>query len=449
MLVSLLAGLLLVVTASPAGAQGTTEFMRRLEKVTNAYRDGRYAEALAGSRGLIAQFPEVAELWLWHGSIAEYMGEFDEALAAFNKARLLAPSAPKAHYRLGGFLVRLGEYDQALTHLDWMVTSYAWDIRWKFLHGSPDEKAALVKEHPSLEYIAQLKIDILMEKGDLETARRLAREFGIVQPNHDYCGQARQRAGQPTRETLFKTQRLAALSTPPDPDCVWWYGQWLADEGYVRLAQRMVIEGTRLTPSAVNKASGERYLRVRLSGGRPISKRAEQLAMIARQRYVREGDRDGAVGLLQEAIRLEPTFARPYMHMARITWEGGDRGSTLAWLERAIKADPDCWRAHRNLGQALERLGRFADAELRLRTAVELFGDDVGGRLMLARALYAQGKFEAYVRETRQALQFAQTWSRNQLPEVREFLATYERAGAGSALPPAPDPRVLIGWNQD
>jgi len=194
---------------------------------------------------------------------------------------------------------------------------------------------------------------------------------------------------------------------------------------------------------------GERYLKIRLIDGRQISKRAEQLAIIGRQRYLRERDAAGATQLLEEAIRLEPTFPRPHLHLARIAWDRKEHASALSWLERALQVDPEHWRAHRNLAQVLVGLGRFADAEPRLRRALDLFADDPGAHLMLARALYAQGKYEEYVKETRAALQLTSTWSKQQFPEVRDFLAKHEAGDEPAGLPPAPDPRILMGWNQD
>src|SRR5262249_47125087 len=232
--------------------------------------------------------------------------------------------------------------------------------------------------------------------------------------------------------------------SPPQATC-----GWLTDEGYVRLAQLVIAEAARLTTSTVNQQLGERYLRIRLMNGRQISKRAEQLTIIGRQRYLRERDASGATQLLEEAIRLEPTFPRPYLHLARIAWDRNEPERALSWLERALQADPEHWRAHRNLAQALVSLGRFADAEPRLRRALQLFADDPGAHLMLARVLYAQGKHEDYVKETRAALQITATWPKQPFPEVREFLAKYEAGGKVTALPPTPDPRILMGWNQD
>ncbi|OLD97424.1 MAG: hypothetical protein AUG80_11770 [Candidatus Rokubacteria bacterium 13_1_20CM_4_68_9] len=395
-----LVALLLAILVWPAASAAESDLAAQVERVTKAYRDGRFQDALTDARDLVQRVPGDPTARTLYGSIAEYIGEFDEALVAYAQARTLAPDHPGAQFRMGSLLVRLGAYDQALTHLDFFVTSFPWEVRWKFLNGQPEQKAEIVKSERGLEAIAQLKVD-------------------------------------------------AALATPPDADCVWWYGQWLTDEGYVRLAQIVVAEATRLTTSATNRQLGERYLKVRLIDGRQISKRAEQLAIIGRQRYLRERDAAGATQLLEEAIRLEPTFPRPYLHLARIAWDRKEHASALSWLERALQVDPEHWRAHRNLAQVLVGLGRFADAEPRLRRALDLFADDPGAHLMLARALYAQGKYEEYVKETRAALQLTSTWSKQLFPEVRDFLAKHEAGDEPAGLPPAPDPRIIMGWNQD
>src|SRR5207245_10077623 len=124
-----------------------------------------------------------------------------------------------------------------------------------------------------------------------------------------------------------------------------------------------------------------------------------------RQRYLRERDASGATHLLEEAIRLGPTFPRPYLHLARIAWDRSEHERALSWLARAIQADPEHWRAHRNLAQALVSLDRSAEAEPRLRRALELFVDDPGARLMLGRVFYAQCKYVRYVTAMSIALQ--------------------------------------------
>src|SRR5213594_1360146 len=420
-----------------------------LERAQAEFQAGRYAEALAEARRAADSAPTSVRALTARASMAECLGEFNEARTFYDRAVALAPDDPGVIYHTASFAVRVGEYDRALGLLDRLLALHPRHVRWLFQWAPLVAQAWLLRENPSLEHIVQIKIDILTEKGDLEQARTLARAYAIVKADQNYCGeaQAKQQASA-GRDEIFKAFRLATLGQPEAADCIWWYGQWLSDEGYVRLGRLMVMEGTRVTASAANRESGARYLKIRLGGNREVPKRAEQLFLIARQRYLRDGDVDGATRLFDETIRLAPTFARPYSYRAAIAAELGDREAALAWLRRGLQADPDSWRTHRNLGKLLSDLERYPEAEMHLRKTVQLFGDDAGGRLALARVLYAQGKYDDFAKEARVAVAFLANL-KAPVPEVRDFLAKFDRWGPGAALPPAPDPDVIIGWNYD
>src|SRR5438034_362429 len=219
----------------------------------------------------------------------------DEARAFYDRAAALAPDDAEVLYRTASFAVRVGDYDRALAQLDRLLALHPRHVRWLFQWAPTNMQPTLLRDNPSLEHIVQIKIDILMEKGDLAQARYLARAYSIVKTGENYCAHANEKSRSgAAREEVFTAFRLATLGQPDAADCIWWYGQWLADEGYVRLGRLMVIEGTRVTPAAGNKESGARYLRIRLGGDREVPKRAEQIFLIGRQRFLRDGDIDGA-----------------------------------------------------------------------------------------------------------------------------------------------------------
>jgi len=437
------------VVAADAAQERPASTGSDLDRAQAAFEAGRYGEALGLARRAANAAPTSVRAQMVRAGMAEFMGEFDEARTYYDRAAALAPDDPELIYRTASFAVRVGDNDRALAQLDRLLALHPAHVRWLFQWAPTSTQPALLRDHPSLEHIVQIKLDILTEKGDLAQARQLARSYAIVKPGENYCDEAlaKSRAGA-EREETFKAFRLATLGQPEAADCIWWYGQWLSDEGYVRLGRLMVIEGTRVTASAANKESGARYLKIRLGGNREVSKRAEQLFLIARQRYLRDGDIDGATRLFDETIRLAPTFARPYSYRAAIAAELGDREAALGWLQRGLQADPDSWRTHRNIGKLLSDLERYPEAEMHLRKTVQLFGDDAGGRLVLARVLYAQGKYDDFAKEARAALAFLAT-GKVPVREVQDFLAKFDRWGPGAVLPPAPDPRTILGWNYD
>src|SRR5262249_57787383 len=171
--------------------------------------------------------------------------------------------------------------------------------------------------------------------------------------------------------------------------------------------------------SAASRESGAGSARMRVGGNRAVPRRAEQLFLIARQRYLREGDLGGAPRLFDECIRLAPAFARPYNYRALMAADQGDREAALAWYGKGLKADADSWRTHRNLGKLLSEMERHPEAEMHLRKTVELFGDDAGGHLALARVLYAEGKYDEFLKEATAAVTFLN--AKTQIVDVREF----------------------------
>jgi tetratricopeptide (TPR) repeat protein len=439
------AGLALAVAGTGLAADSPAVL---LERASTAFRLGKYQAALESARAAAQGAPRSLPIVLAHAGMAEFLGEFDEAGRAYAQAQAIVPSDSVVRYRVAVYAVRIGDYDRAVRELDAILKEQSRPMQLLYDYAPRTVQLRLLDRYPALQQLTQVKIDVLMEKGDLATARKLAAGYGIVDAGHDYCAAAREEQARGNRDEVFRAFRLAALGQPDAADCVWWYGQWLTDEGYMRLGRLMVEEGTRATSSAGNKASGVRYVRVRLGGDRPVPKRAEAVFLVARQRLLRDRDVAGAARLFDEAIRVAPQFARPYNYQARIAWHQGDAEAAVGWLTRAVTADPESWRSHRNLGQFLASLERWSEAETHLKRTVELFDDDAGGRLAYARALYALGRYDEYVTQTRRALTFAGGRS-DELQPVAEFLLRFERWGPGPALPPAPDPHLLLGWNYD
>jgi tetratricopeptide (TPR) repeat protein len=412
-----------------------------------AFAAGRYPDALSEARRAAGAMPSSVPALTAHAAMAEFMGEFDEAQTAYAAAAALAPDQPDLLYRRASFAVRTGDYDGALALLDRVLASQPREARWLFAWAPSALQSWTIRRYPALEHLVQMRVDILMEKGDLAQARAVARRRGIVNADST-CTNARQRPSDTSTDATFRAFRLAALGDPGAADCVWWYGQWLTDAGYIRLGRLMVQEAWRVAPSQGNKDSAARYLRVRLGGTRDVPKRAEQLFQIAVQRYRRDGDADGARRLFEQAVALAPGFVRPHAYLANLALDDGDEAGAVVWFERAVASDDASWRTRHDLGRLLDRLERYAEAETHLRKAIELFGDDIGGRLDLARVLYAQGKHDEYATLTRSTVAFAQSFGAR-LPEVREFLDKFERWGPGATLPPAPDPALILGWNHD
>lgn len=422
-----------------------------VERAQVAYTQGRFRDALAAARRAAEAAPRSLPAQLIHAAMAEIMGEFEEAGHAYAQAQRLAPADDTTRYRVASFATRIGEYDRALHELDAILASQPDTAQLVFRWAPTFLQRPLLQYKPALARFVELQIDILLEKGDLEGARRLARRHAVVDPARDYCAEANHRKHtRGASHDIFRAFRLAALGQPTAADCLWSYGQWLTDEGYMRLGRLMVEEGTRVTTLVADKDAGERFVRVRLGGPHVVAKRAESLFMIAKQRYLRDGDVEGAARLFDDCLRMSPAFARVYSYKARLALDDADRERALRWLRRGTEADPESWRTWHNLGRLLLADERWAEARQALARSLELFPDDVGARLALARASYVEADWDGYRTHTRSAVDIARRADgADRVKEPAEFLAKFERWGPGAALPPIPDPPLILGWMED
>jgi hypothetical protein len=63
--------------------------------------------------------------------------------------------------------------------------------------------------------------------------------------------------------------------------------------------------------------------------------------------------------------------------------------------------------------------------------------------------LYAQGKFDEYVKETSEALKLAKGFGGHELPGVSAYLEAYKQGKPRQVLPPSPDPPIIAGWKYE
>jgi tetratricopeptide (TPR) repeat protein len=116
---------------------------------------------------------------------------------------------------------------------------------------------------------------------------------------------------------------------------------------------------------------GEVYL-FRAQPQEAIEQFSDELAIdpIMWRAYWRMGDAYNRLGKLDEAQRaltralwLNQDFSAPYIILGQIELKRGDPELAAAYLEHALKMDPNNHDAHYNLGLALNKMGRTAEAQ--------------------------------------------------------------------------------------
>ena len=122
----------------------------------------------------------------------------------------------------------------------------------------------------------------------------------------------------------------------------------------------------------------------------PTEEDLEFLSASIREAYrgsYRDGRRDLVDYLADFADSAEALCA-----LGKLELICGSLDDALEWAGRWAELEPDNPHAALLVAQVLERKGRYADAEERLRTCLSLDGDFIEGRAALARLLFERGK---------------------------------------------------------
>jgi Tfp pilus assembly protein PilF len=110
--------------------------------------------------------------------------------------------------------------------------------------------------------------------------------------------------------------------------------------------------------------------------------------------YAAEGDRDRAMADLDEAIRLDPKFAFPYVSRGNLHVLAGSLDSALADYNRAIELNPKLAVAHQYRGSFYYGKGDFDRAIADLAEAIRLNPRDELAYRNRGKAHLAKGEFD-------------------------------------------------------
>jgi tetratricopeptide (TPR) repeat protein len=90
------------------------------------------------------------------------------------------------------------------------------------------------------------------------------------------------------------------------------------------------------------------------------------------QCYVAKGSPERALAALETGTQANPYTADAFINVARFHLEQNDLGSARLWLAKAVAAEPESARAHREYGTLLIRLGRRDEGIEHLRKSLSL-----------------------------------------------------------------------------
>jgi len=110
-----------------------------------------------------------------------------------------------------------------------------------------------------------------------------------------------------------------------------------------------------------------------------------------------QGDLKGAQAAFRNVTAMDPGYADGPVNVARAQLQEGDVDGAVAMLEQALKVSPRLAKAHYFLGVALKTLGRYGEALEHLRLAADQYPRDRVVLNQIGRVHFLERRFDAAI----------------------------------------------------
>ena len=117
-----------------------------------------------------------------------------------------------------------------------------------------------------------------------------------------------------------------------------------------------------------------------------------------------QGDLKGAQAAFRNVTAMDPGYADGPVNVARAQLQEGDVDGAVAMLEQALKVSPRLAKAHFFLGVALKTLGRYGEALDHLRVAAEQYPRDRVVLNQIGRVHFLERRFDDAIASFTRAL---------------------------------------------
>jgi HemY protein len=343
------------------------------------------------------------------------------------------------------------------------VAILVWSLL-RFIWHSPEQVSLFMRNRRAMRgYHAISRGLIAIGSGDAQAARRAAGEANRLSPSEPLAlllsAQAAQLSGAPDQaERAFRAMaergdtRLLGLrglyveaQRRNEPQAARLYAEEAAkNEQGVNWASQAVLEFRCAAgdwPGALDRLD-----RMRRDLDKDVYRRQRAVLLTARALALTDSDRDAALMLAREAVKLAPSLVPAAVLAGRRLAEAGERRKATRLLDAAWRANP-----HPDLAEAYAstRLGASARERLaRLRTLAEKTPESIEGALAVARAAIDAREFS----EARRALSSYQSAPTRRVALLMAEIEDGEHGDAGRArqwmaraVQAAPDP----AWTAD
>jgi len=376
-------------------------------------------EALANFRDAARLSPDSAEVQLALGEVAEILGEFDQALSAYQAAARRSPS-PKTWARVGHMADRMGNVNLAVQALEGAYgpwRQHAWaglkvgTATFGICTGAVWPAVLMVLTHcvpaankygnaafdASRERVPEEVFSILVEATQRERALFLARGRNWLRDGADYC-RARDLPVGPETAGL-----LAMLLQPERAACNVELGTQATDDGLANIGRQILLIQAEKASSPEARKRAEWMLRYRLPDHQ-VAKMAESLNVTGYRLQHRLKRPPEALEAFQRAIAADPAFSWPYNNIGLLYMNQNDDEQALAWFTKAVEVNPNHLRAVHNQGRAAHKLKRYDQAAAAYARSIAMDPAYAEAHANLGRVLVEAGRRMEGIRELQVAV---------------------------------------------
>jgi serine/threonine-protein kinase len=309
----------------------------------------------------------------------------DEAANCFTAAVALKPHNAFVHYQLGHLWIRRGNLDEAIGCFEQAVR---WNPRFAVAYGNLAAAYGKKENYPSAVAAARKAIELGEDSAEahqnlgvvLVGTQAWDEAIRILEPAsrrwperaklHFFLANAYQNGKRDLPRAIAAYNR-GLKSDPNDVEALSLLGLALTDSGQhdqaIARLKRAIHVQPQYAPAHLNL--GVAYLRIgELDSAVAATEQARRLdphdAHTLRnlgEAYRLQGRTEKAVAVLEEAVRVEPRNGTGWFNLGFTLLDQRDHTSALKALDRAKELQPLDPGTHLKRGEALQKLGRFAD----------------------------------------------------------------------------------------
>jgi predicted O-linked N-acetylglucosamine transferase (SPINDLY family) len=398
-----------------------------LQQGLRHHQAGRFPDAEATYRQILARDPNDAEALHLLGMLAKQAGQFETAIQLLRQAIRLKPSHAAAHNNLGNTLKAFRQYEEAIAEYREAIRLRP-DLADAFINlgnalmalEKNDEAIAAYRRSiqlaPGVAEVHSNLGHLLTTMGRLEEAIAACREAVRLRPNlpeaHNNLANALKKSVK--TDEAIDSYREAIRLRPDFTEAHYNLGISLQTAGRRDEAIAAYRQAIQLKPDYA-EAWSDLGNAIRETEDLDEATWCYRRSINANPNYApahynlglvlfKQEKVDEAIESHQTAVLLKPDFVEALCSLGNLLRDANRASEAIPFYRRAIAARPDHADAHYLLGTALQKTDAFADAIAAYRETLRLKPDHDMAHNDLGNAFYSDGQLDESIAAYRQAI---------------------------------------------